>query len=226
MRYFGGKVRLARELSNIINTFNVKTYHEPFCGMFSVGSLVKIPARSAADTHPDLIKMLQAVRDGWGGPEFVTEEEYQKLKTEDPSVLRGFVGFGCSNSGKFFGGYARDSTGRNYAANARSSLIKLAPKIQGVDFRLESYQDMDEQIDLIYCDPPYEGTTGFTTGPFSSVDFWKWVREQSRRSIVLVSEYTAPDWASVLWEKKVRTDMNAKDGGKISRVEKLFTVGN
>jgi DNA adenine methylase len=226
MRYFGGKVRLARELSTIINTFEVGSYHEGCCGMFSVGSLVTIPVRTAADTHPDLIMMLQAVRDGWVGPETVTEEEYQALKIGEPSALRAFTGFGCSNSGKFFGGYARDATGRNYAANARSSLLKLAPKIQGVDFRLEPYQDFDRQADLIYYDPPYDGTTGFTTGPFCTESFWKWVREQSRRSIVLVSEYTAPDWASVFWQKNVRTDMNAKGGGKLSRIEKLFIVGD
>jgi hypothetical protein len=42
---------------------------------------------------------------------------------------------------------------------------------------------------------------------------------------MLVSEYSAPDWATVLWQKSVRTDMNAKNGGKIPRIEKLFTVG-
>jgi len=225
MRYFGGKVRLAKELSRIINEYNVETYHEPCCGMFSVGSLVTAPIRSGADTHEDLILLLNAVRDGWVGPEVVTEDEYNELKTAKPSPLRAFAGFGCSNSGKFFGGYARESTERNFAANARSSLLKRAPLIQGVDFRLESYEDYDGDADLLYCDPPYDKTTGFTVGAFNTEEFWKWVREQSRRSIVLVSEYIAPDWATVVWQKKVRTDMNAKSGGKIPRIEKLFTAG-
>lgn len=225
MRYFGGKVRLARELSTIINEFDVGSYHEGCCGMFSVGSLVTAPIRTAADTHPDLIELLQAVRDDWVGPEVVTEEEYKAIKGEEPSALRGFVGFGCSNSGKFFGGYARDATGRNYAANARSSLLKLAPKIQGVDFRLEAYSDFDRMVDLVYYDPPYDGTTGFTTGPFCTETFWKWVRELSNHTIVLVSEYTAPEWVKVLWQKDVRTDMNAKGGGKLARIEKLFIAG-
>lgn len=190
-----------------------------------MGSLVKAPVRTATDTHPDLIELLKAVRDGWVGPKTVTGKEYQVIKGEEPSVLRGFIGFGCSNSGKFFGGYARDATGRNYAANARSSLLKLAPKIQGVEFRLEAYSDFDQQVDLVYYDPPYDGTTGFTTGPFCTETFWGWVREVSRRSIVLVSEYNAPDWMNVLWQKNVRTDMNSKDG-KLSRVEKLFIIGD
>lgn len=202
MRYFGGKVRLARDLAGIINEYGVESYYEPFCGMFSVGALVTAPIRAGADTHEDLILLLNAVRDGWVGPEEITEEDYVFLKDDDPSPLRAFAGFGCSNSGKFFGGYARESTGRNFAANARSSLLKLAPKIHDVDFRLESYQDWDRHADLIYCDPPYDKTTGFTTGAFDTKEFWEWVREQSRRSIVLVSEYTAPDWATVVWRRK------------------------
>ena len=225
MRYFGGKARLARELAAIINRYQVRTYHEPFCGMFNVGAEVTVPVRSAADTQPDLILMLKAVQAGWTGTSNVTEDDYNAVRKASPSPLRAFIGFGCSNSGKFFGGYARDKTGRNYAANAQKSLAKLAPKIQGVKFRLQSYLDFDEPVDLMYCDPPYDGTTGFTVGPFNSVEFWKWVREYSRRSIVLVSEYTAPDWATVVWQKNVRTDMNAKGGGKLSRVEKLFAVG-
>ncbi len=98
MRYFGGKSRLAKELSTIINAYNVTSYHEPFCGMYSVGSLVTAPTRSGADNHEDLILLLQAVQNCWVGPEVVTEKEYQALKVAEPSVLRAFVGFGCSNS--------------------------------------------------------------------------------------------------------------------------------
>ncbi len=225
MRYFGGKARLARELSAIINRYQVTVYHEPFCGMFNVGAEVTAQQRTAADTQQDLILLLRAVSNGWNGPETVTEAEYNDLKKTVPSALRAFVGFGCSNSGKFFGGFARDVTGRNYASNAHKSLAKLAPKIKGVRFSVQAYLDYDEPAGLIYCDPPYEGTTGFTVGAFKSEEFWRWVREYSRRSIVLISEYTAPEWATAIWEKPVRTDMNAKGGGKINRVKKLFTVG-
>lgn len=225
MRYFGGKARLAKEISGIINRYSIKTYHEPFCGVFSVGSRVVAPKRMASDNHPDLILLLNAVRDGWSGPETISEEEYNNLKKAEPSPLRAFAGFGCSNSGKFFGGYARESSKRNFAANARASLSKLAPLIQGVEFSCQSYCDLDIDVDLLYCDPPYTNTIGYTTGVFNSEEFWQWAREQSRRSIVLVSEYTAPSWATVLWQKSVKTDMNAKAGGKHMRVEKLFTIG-
>lgn len=215
---------MARELAAIISRYNVQTYHEPFCGMFSVGSQVTVPRRTAADIQPDLILLLQAVQSGWTGPEVLSETEYNHLKKLEPSPLRAFAGFGCSNSGKFFGGYAREATGRNFAINAHRSLMQLAPRIEGVRFTRQSYLDFDAPADLIYCDPPYTGTTGYTVGAFDSNEFWRWVREYARQSIVLVSEYTAPEWATVLWQKHVRTDMNAK-GGKSPRVEKLFTVG-
>jgi len=225
MRYFGGKARLARELAAVIDRYQVNTYHEPFCGMFNVGSKLTVRSRSASDVQPDLILLLKAVQGGWTGPDTVNEAEYNNLKTKAPSALRAFAGFGCSNSGKFFGGYARESTDRNFAANAKSSLEMLRPRIQGVQFSHQSYCDYDSDAELIYCDPPYDGMTGYTVGKFDSNEFWRWVREYSRRAIVLVSEYTAPDWASVVWEKPVKTDMNAKGGGKITRMEKLFTAG-
>ena len=223
MRYFGGKVRLARELASVINQYKVESYHEPFCGMYSVGSHITAAVRSGADNQEDLILLLQAVQTGWAGPEFLSEDEYEFLKSVPACAMRAFAGFGCSNSGKFFGGYARESTARNFAANARSSLLKLAPKIKDVEFWYEPYVNFDDPCDLIYCDPPYVNTTGFTTGDFDTEEFWSWAYDRAKHSIVLVSEYVAPSWTSVVWEKKVRTDMNSKSG-KIPRVEKLFRV--
>jgi len=219
MRYFGGKARIGKAIAEVINTLE-GIYWEPFCGMFSVGKYVK-HRRVATDLQPDLILLLTAVRDGgWFPPNIVTEDEYNQLKTADPSPLRAFAGFGCSNSGKFFGGYAREKSGRNFAKNAVNSLAKLRPMIQGVEFRCNDYNS-NIPADIVYCDPPYDGTCGFTVGKFSSMDFWLWVTNRSRNSIVLVSEYTAPIGFSAIWQKEVSTDMNSAEG-KLQRVEKLY----
>lgn len=220
MKYFGGKARIGLQIANVINRFDDCTYWEPFCGMFSVGKHVNM-YRYASDAHPDLIMLLKAVRDGWEPPEALTEVHYNELKTMSPSPLRAFAGFGCSNSGKFFGGYARDKTGRNYALNARNSLLRLRPLIQGVEFACHEYT-YGVDADIIYCDPPYSNTTGFSVGSFDSEAFWDWVVFRSRRSIVLVSEYTAPEGFVPIWQKGVRTDMNNSNSQKIARVEKLF----
>jgi DNA adenine methylase len=225
MRYFGGKQRLSKELAAIINGFKPEIYHEPFCGMFSVGSKVTAPIRSGADSQLDLILLLQAVQEGWVGPSELDERAYKTLRTMEPSELRGFAGFGCSHSGKFFGGYARDSVGHNYAAAARASLLKLAPLIQGVRFYQQDYRSCAVPADVIYCDPPYAKTTGYTVGSFDTDEFWAWVKQRAKHSLVLVSEYSGPEWARVIWQKDVKTAMNS-DGGKLQRTEKLFACGD
>jgi DNA adenine methylase len=218
MRYFGGKARLAKTLGPMMDAIGALSYWEPFCGMFNVGSQVTAP-RAASDQQEDIILLLNAVSRGWEPPSMLSEELYNTLKTTTPSAMRGFAGFGCSFGGKFFGGYAREK-GRNFAANAARSLVKLRPCIQGVTFLHGDYRALDVKADLIYCDPPYAGTVGWG---FDHEVFWDWVRARSQDSQVLVSEYVAPPDFETVWAKAVRTDMNSATG-KIPRVEKIFQL--
>jgi DNA adenine methylase len=223
MRYMGGKMRIGKQLAAVINGFAPTVYHEPCCGMFSVGKHVKAEVKTAADINPDLIMLLEAVRDGWDNmPVNVTEEQYGELKSSESSALRGFVGFGCSFFGKFFGGFARDSKMNDFGTIARDNMRKLRPFLQGVDFSCQPYWSYTGDADMIYCDPPYSGTVAFESGTFNHTRFWEWVREQS--AIVLVSEYKAPSDFEVIWEKQVRTTMNSgkKGGNGHDRVERLF----
>lgn len=224
MKYLGGKARIGKEIANIINSVpNAKVYHEPFCGMYSVGRHVTIEKRSGADIPLDLIALLKAIQTGWQGPDNVSECEYMILKESRTSAIRAFAGFGCSFSGKFFGGYARDKTRRNFAKNAANSLKKLAPHIHDVYFFQQDYRDFDsDRADVIYCDPPYDGTTDFSTGRFNTKEFWDWARDMSSKAVVFVSEYNAPGGFVTVWQKQVKTDMNSKTGQKLDRIEKLF----
>lgn len=77
---------------------------------------------------------------------------------------------------------------------------------------------------MIYCDPPYEGTTKYATGGFNYKTFWNWVRELSLSNYVLVSEYNAPDDFTSIWEKSVTTSL--KVDKHEDRTEKLFTYKN
>jgi DNA adenine methylase len=220
MRYMGGKMRIGKQLASVIQTYNPDTYAEPFCGMFSVGKHVDCRHKVASDIHPDLILLLQAVQAGWKPPTNITEEQYNQLKNAKPSALRGFVGFGCSFYGKFFGGFARDPSMNDFGTIARNNMLKLAPMIQGVEFRCRSYVDYEGDADVLYCDPPYAGTTDFSSRNFNTDDFWDWVRD--RREIVLVSEYTAPKDFEVVWAKPVTTTMKDKTGRGCPRIEHLF----
>ncbi len=136
--------------------------------------------------------------------------------------LRGFVGFGCSFYGKFFGRFARDPSMNDFGWIARNNMLKLAPLIQDVEFRCESYLAYTGGVDVIYCDPPYAGATDYSSGAFDHAEFWSWVR--SRKGTVIVSEYTAPPDFRVIWEKPVITTMKDRTSHGCSRVERLFTL--
>lgn len=75
---------------------------------------------------------------------------------------------------------------------------------------------------VLYCDPPYLGTTGYITGPFDHDVFWARMREWAAAgSYVFVSEESAPsDW-DVLWVKE-KTLNTGLGNVKRARVEKLF----
>lgn len=64
--------------------------------------------------------MWQALQQGWQPPEIITKDEYyyvKEHKDENPA-LTGFVGFGCSFGGKWFGGLASNKKGDNYCTRA------------------------------------------------------------------------------------------------------------
>jgi DNA adenine methylase len=228
MRYLGGKARIAEQISEFINSAielnKLKIYLEPFVGAAWIMERVKCPQRYGFDAHPDLILLWQALQSGWEPPSTLEESLYHELKKAEPSALRGFAGFGCSFSGKWFGGYAKDATGRNYAGNACRSLLKKKDSLSDVEFLQADYTEIQDIAGaLIYCDPPYAGVTSYAgVEPFSSVDFWQWVREKSEKNLVLVSEYQAPEDFEAVLEIETRLDMQTKDSTK--RIERLFRL--
>lgn len=98
--------------------------------------------------------MLRGVQNGYELPELITPDQYQLIKAHkdwDP-VLAGFVGFGCSFGGKWFGGYARNATGTNYALQSKAWLYPyyeggvLAFKRFPADEVLPFWADADHTI--------------------------------------------------------------------------------
>ena len=113
---------------------------------------------------------------------------------------------------------------RNYSANAARSLEKKLPGLIGVRLFDKPYQDFTPRGMVIYCDPPYQGTTQYgAVGEFDSDTFWITMSKWCRDNVVLVSEYNCPINSDTVWEKEVTTDIRGKDG-RLSRVEKLFFV--
>lgn len=242
MRYLGGKTRIANKVSwQIMTHWDWHTaYIEPFVGSCAITKWIAdeplVDGRvTATDICPDLVLLYEDLQAGWDPPTVVTKEQYEYYRNEPPSGLRAFIGFGCSYGGKFFGGYARgDYPGgkvRNYASQARNSLLRLVPYIARVKFFCCDYADCLFAADfperaLIYCDPPYVGTTAYRgTELFDHDRFWKQCRSWAEQGhTVLVSEYGAPEDVQQVYELTRSTFVRPK-GGNETRNEKLFLVG-
>lgn len=224
----GGKNRHAKEILPIILSNRAKYYVEPFVGGFNV--IDKVGGdRIANDVNPYLISLFRAIQSGWIPPETITEEEYKDIrinKDNYPAHLVGFVGFGCSYSGKWFGGYARGNANngipRNYCKESRDSLLKQVDGIKGIEIYNKNYLELEiPKNSTIYCDPPYFETTGYKD-KFDHVIFWNWIREKTKEGHnVFVSEYTAPDDFTCIWSKTVNNTL-VKETGSKQGVEKLF----
>lgn len=156
----------------------------------------------AADLCLPLITLYRAMQDGWEPPGEVDEGEYRRVRgIQDPrDPLTAFVGFGCSYAGKWFGGYARDHRGRNYAAGSKNQLVRAMAKCRDVGFIHSDYRQLDiPGGSVVYCDPPYKGTTGYdAVGAWDVEEFWEWCRAVCEHSHLLVSEYEAPDFLKVV----------------------------
>lgn len=170
--------------------------------------------------------MYSAIQGGMELPDELSEEEYLHIRNnkDENKALTGFVGFGCSFAGKWFGGYARNRDNHNYCKGSKNSLMDKMSTMQDVKFVWRDYKTLNPNGLLIYCDPPYKGTTKYTGTPeFSSEDFWNKMREWSINNDVYISEYSAPDDFECVLEIPTRTNIRDKSGGVSERVDKLFT---
>lgn len=82
--------------------------------------------------------MFKALQNGYELPNKITKEQYNYIKNhkDENPALTGFVGFGCSFGGKFFGGYARDKMETNYALTSKRSLLKMSKFLNKVKFSI------------------------------------------------------------------------------------------
>lgn len=226
MRYLGGKSRLAKQLSEVMLDFTDRRqiYIEPFIGGGSVLTAMAphFDVVHGSDICPDLMALWEALQGGWIPPDTLTEDEYQELRKQPyPSALKGFAKYGCSFGGKAWGGYARNRSGTNYyAQQSKNSLMRQASHIANTVFSSRQYQTINVfGNEVIYCDPPYAGTTGYGF-KFDHTEFWEvmeiWARSGAN---VFVSEKTAPEsWLSIHEIKRNRM-VEASSG---MMVEHLF----
>ncbi|MBQ8086227.1 MAG: DNA adenine methylase [Lachnospiraceae bacterium] len=229
MRYQGGKTMIAEPLAKIISMNNGSVdniFVSLFCGSCVVESKVMgYRKKILNDKHEYLIYLLNGIKNGYIPPEHISKEEYDYIKQhkEENKMLAGFVGFGCSFGGKWFGGYAKGGIDRNYALESKISLLKDMSTLMDAEFICSDYIDVElPSNSVIYADPPYNNTTGYGKVKFNSVEFWKYAREVSEKHIMYISEQNAPEDFISIWEKKVTRTLDSNKDNYFKASEKLY----
>ena len=80
MRYFGGKQRISKSLSEYLNSkLKIEQpFVDLFCGSCNIISKIdKDRLRIANDKHKYLISMWKELQNGWQMPDNISEEEYK-----------------------------------------------------------------------------------------------------------------------------------------------------
>ena len=205
MMYMGSKAKLAKHILPILQAARSgpeQFYVEPFVGGANMIDKMTGP-RIGNDLHPELIAMWKALCAGWIPPSEVSRELYTAIRKNPsafPTELVGFVGFLCSFGGKWWGGYAANTKGDNYAERGARGVLKQVPALRGVQWFNLPYSELHiPESSLVYLDPPYAGTTEYRGG-FDHNQFWEWVRALVRDGhTCFISEYSAPsDFQCVL----------------------------
>jgi DNA adenine methylase len=218
MRYLGGKYRIADKLAPVIADYleDKSVYWEPFLGAGWVAyelakelerrSMLDTIKLYASDIEPNLMALHEALKAGSVTlPAHLSREKWQALKLESsPSALRAFAGYGCSFGGMFFKSYAKSDDKRNYAANAKHSIEKVARKVSLFNLSTRDFNDpglLDYALlealhtgnAVIYCDIPYNNTAGYQI-KFNRQAFIERCKIlASAGNTVLVSEYMITD---------------------------------
>ena len=232
MKYMGSKRRIAKDILPIMleeaNKRNITIWLEPFVG--GANMIDKVPntfKRIGVDYNEHTIQALTGIRDCIKElPLEVSEAYYKSLKGKEADPITSLIRFGCSFGGKFENGFARDRVGeRNFWDETKRNIQKQSCNIQGVKLISKSYKDIQNiKNAVVYCDPPYEGTTGYKTGAFNHVEFWQWCRETAKDNLVFISEYKAPDDFECIWEGVQSTNFaSQRTKATHKATEKLFT---
>lgn len=213
MQYFGGKYKISNDLANVLNPITKgKPFVDLFCGACNVVErITTASSRMANDNNPYLIALLKAIQDGYEPPTHVTREQYNYVMShlDENPALSGFIGIGCSFSGGWKNGYAHNNSATNYAIRAYNTLLRQKQKLEGVTLTSCDYNKASIPVGaVVYCDPPYKGTTNkYYARKFDYDAFIKWVEANKGTYDIYISEYkeSVPFWSTsyeVVWEKE------------------------
>lgn len=229
----GSKARIAKYILPIIlkDRKEGQWYVEPFVG--GANMIDKVDGnRIGSDSNTAVIDALQFIRDcstPKNNSEY-SELDYMrdaKLARSNCSIsgLSSYALIAFSFGAKWIGGWSRgkNSKGdqRDYVTEQHKASEKQKPLLQSVNFVGCGYSDLDiPQQSIIYCDPPYEGTTKYKDD-FNHDEFWQWCRDKAAEGHqVFISEYNAPDDFECIWSKEIQSGLNTNSTKK--GIERLF----
>lgn len=225
MHYLGSKARHAADIIAFTQSKRKpgQTYVEPFVGGGNM--MNRVPAdigpRIGNDYNFHMVQLLdQLGNHSWLPPETMTEQEWNLIaKTKPPTAvgpeaaLYAFAAIGPTFGSVWFGAWVKE--GDRYQ-QARNGAIKDQPGLVGVqffhaqngggDYRNLTINNLIPPESVIYCDPPYEGTTGYAGAKetikvdedsnkniWKARTFWQWADALvDAGHTVYVSEYKAP----------------------------------
>lgn len=235
LRYVGGKSRLWKHILPIMleGTTDAWAWVEPFVGSAVVISQVPSTRhRVGSDSNPYIIALHKAIQAGWKPPEHCSEQFWRQVRDHRdkyPPELVAFVGFGCSFAARWFEGYARSpKTGFDHAGASYRNLMKMAPLLQGIEFQCCDYRELvlPPRPAVVYCDPPYLGSTHDyypDAGAFDHDQFWAWTQYIAAGGYrVFVSEFQAPPFAKLVWEKQRTASLDLDKA--LKKVDRLYLV--
>ena len=232
--YLGSKNRLSKHIAPIIQSYIDKGcngYLEPFVGGANMIDKIQCDNKIGSDVDRYVIATLQGLQNGLEPPREVSKELYDDIKNNKDNYsdfLVGYIGYELSFGAKWFGGYVkRDDKKFRGDIYSYKSCMKQASLLKDITFKccsFEEYKDIEGYV--IYCDPPYAGTTPYKQPEFPYEKLYDWCRKMGEKNIVLISEYSMPDDFECIWQKEMMCtlDSNRKENDKKNiRIEKLFT---
>lgn len=162
-----------------------------------------------------------------------TYTDIRNNKEKYPKYIVAIAGILASYNSKWFAGYAKTHIGkspsdkyivtRNYYQESINNVLSQMSKLMNVKFVCGNYKTIKTSNAMIYCDPPYENTTGFKD-KINHAEYWNWVRKVSTNNFVLCSEYQAPDDFIEIWSGEIRITLDHVNRSKST--EKLFAYKN
>ena len=239
MKYMGSKNRIAKHLLPIMikdaDDNGITKWVEPFLG--GGNTIDKVPSRFTRvryDVNEHTVMAMIGIRDNVDKlPTEVSEAEYKSLRGTPPTSITSWIRFVCSFGGKLENGYPREkgSDDTTFVGYGKRKAEKQSPNLQDVEILHDSFENLSFTNSLIYCDPPYKGTTKYKTDTFDYDKFYSWcVKQHKLGNLVYVSEYDMPQehdgcLFECVWVGKIKTNFaHNRTEATHKAVEKLFKV--